>query len=153
VVRVRVVEARRHVVPVVAQGGRQLLLGGHRDQRVLGHQVEQLAEAIHRKYVRHVRALRLVARGRDLGQLPLLGRQFRGGRDLHTLGLLERTLGERGEPREPFHLHVEELAAHRALLGGGVDVEDVPAERELPAVLDLVHALVAAGHELFRGLL
>ena len=72
-------------------------------------------------------------------------------RDLDALGLLERALRERGEVREPLDLDVEQLAAHRALLGGRVDVEDVAAQRELAAVLDLVDALVAAGDELRRS--
>ena len=153
VVGVLVVEARGHVLPVVAQRGSQLLLRGHRDQRVLRHQVEQLAEAVHGKHVGHVGALGLVARGGDLGELALLRRQLRGRRDLHPLGLLQRALREGREPGEPLHLHVEELAADGALLGGRVDVEDVSSQGELPAVLDLVHALVAAGHELFGRLL
>ncbi len=153
VVRVLVVEARGHVLPVVAQRRRQLLLGRHRDQRVGRHEVEQLAEAVHGQHVGHVGALGLVARGRDLGQLALLRRELRRRGDLHPLGLLQRALGEGREPREPLHLHVEELAAHGALLRGRVDVEDVPARGELAAVLHLVHALVAAGHELVGGLL
>ena len=153
VVRVLVVEARGHVLPVVAQRRRQLLLGRHRDQSVGRHEVEQLAEAVHGQHVGHVGALGLVARGRDLGQLALLRGELGRRGDLHPLGLLERALGEGREPREPLHLHVEELAAHRALLRGRVDVEDVPARGELPAVLHLVHALVAARHELVGGLL
>ena len=152
VVRVLVVEARGHVLPVVAQRGRQLLLGGDRDERVVRHEVEQLAEAVHREHLGHVRALRLLGLGGDLGELAVLGRQLGRGGDLHALGLLERALRERREPGEPLHLHVEQLAADGALLGGRVDVEDVAADRELAALLDLVHALVAAGHELVGGL-
>ncbi len=153
VVRVRVVEARRHVLPVVAQRGRELLLGGDGHQRLGGNQVEQLAEAVHREHVGHVRPLlRLGGRG-DLGELAVLRRQLGGRRDLHAVGLLERALGEGREPGEALDLHVEELAAHGALLGGGIDVEDVPADRELPALLHLVDPLVAAGHELVAGLL
>ena len=90
--------------------------------------------------------------GRDLGQLAVLGRQLGRGRDLDALGLLERALGEGREPGQPLDLDVEQLAAHRALLGGRVDVEDVAADGELAAVLDLVDALVAAGHEPLGGL-
>ena len=66
--------------------------------------------------------------------------------------VLERALGEGGEPAQPLHLVAEQLDAHRALLGGRVDVEDAAAHRELPAVLDLVLALVAARHEPLGGL-
>ena len=152
VVSVLVVEARGHVLPVVAQGGRELLLGGDRHDRVVRHEVEQLAEAVHGQDVGHVGALVLLGCCGDLGQLAVLGRQLRGRGDLHALRLLERALREGGEPREPLHLDVEQLAAHRALLGGRVDVEDVAADRELAALLDLLHALVAARHELVRGL-
>ena len=151
-VRVLVVEARRHVLPVVAQRGRQLLLGGDRHQGVVRHEVEQLAEAVHGQDVGHVGAIVLVAGRRDLGQLAVLGRQLGGGRDLHALGLLQRALREGGEPGEPLHLDVEQLAAHRALLGGRVHVEDVAADRELAALLHLLHPLVAACHELVGGL-
>ena len=151
-VRVLVVEARGHVLPVVAQGGRQLLLGGDRHDRVVRDEVEQLAEAVHGQDIRHVGAVVLVAGGRDLGQLAVLGGQLRRRRDLHALGLLERPLREGGEPGEPLHLDVEQLAAHRPLLGGRVNVEDVAADRELATVLHLLHALVAAGDQLVGGL-
>ena len=81
------------------------------------------------------------------------GAELGGRGDLHALGLLERALRERGEPGEALDLDVEQLAANRALLGGRIDVEDVAADRELAALLDLVDALVAAGHELVGGLL
>ena len=78
----------------------------------------------------------------------MLGRELRGGCDLDALGLLERALGEGREEGQALDLDVEELAAHRALLGGRIDVEDVAADGELAALLDLLDALVAAGHEL-----
>ena len=140
-------EARGHVLPEVAQRGRQLLLGAHHHERAVRHELEQLAEAVHREHVGHVGALLGLAAGGDLGQLPVLGAQLGRGGDLHPLGLLERALGEGGEPGEALDLDVEQLAAHRALLGGGVHVEDVAPDGELAAILDLVGALVAAGHE------
>ena len=151
-VRVLVVEARGHVLPVVAQRGRQLLLGGDRHESVVRHEVEQLAEAVHGQHVGHVGAVVLVAGRRDLRQLAVLGRELGGRGDLHPLGLLERALREGREPGEPLHLDVEQLAAHRALLGGRVHVEDVAADRELAALLHLLHPLVAARHELVGGL-
>ena len=69
------------------------------------------------------------------------------------LDLLQRALGEGGEEREPLDLDVEELAAHRPLLGGGIDVHDVAAQGELAALLHLVGALVSGRHELLGGLL
>ena len=82
----------------------------------------------------------------------MLGRELRRRRDLDPLDLLQRALGERGEERQPLDLDVEQLAAHRALLGRRVDVDDVAAQRELAALLDLLDALVTAGDELGRRL-
>ena len=147
-VGVRVVEAGGHVLPQVARARRQLLLGGHGHQRAVGHELEQLAEAVDGQDVRHVGTFSLRARGGHLRQLSVLGAELGGGRDLHPLGLLQRALGERREPGEPLHLDVEQLAAHRALLGGRVDVEDVAANGELAALLHLIDALVATGHQL-----
>jgi len=153
---VGVVEARRDVVPVVAQGGRQLLLGGDRDQRIGGQQVEQLAEAVDGQQLGDVGTLVAVLGGHvgggDLGQLAMLWSQLRGGGDLDPLDLLERALGEGREEGQPLDLDVEQLAAHGALLGRRIDVEDVAAQRELATLLDLLDALVAAGDELRRGL-
>ena len=148
VVSVVVVEARGHVLPVVAQGGCELLLRGHRDQGLVRHQLEQLAEAVDRQHVRHVGTLLRIGRRGDLGQLAVLGGELRRRSDLHPVGLLERALREGREVGEPLHLDVEQLAAHRALLGGRIYVEDVAADRELAALLDLVDALVAARHQL-----
>ena len=80
----------------------------------------------------------------------MLGADLGGRGDLDRLGLVQRALREGGEVGQPLDLDVEQLAADRALLGRRVDVEDVAAERELAAVLDLVDALVAARDEL-RG--
>ena len=152
VVGVVVVEARGDVLPQVTEGGRELLLGCDRDERVVGHELEQLLELVDRQHVGDVGTLRGLGRGGDLGQLAVLGGELGGRRDLHALGLLERALGEGGEPGQALDLDVEQLAANRALLGGGVDVEDVAADGELAALLDLVDALVAAGDELRRDL-
>ncbi len=131
----------------------QLLLGRHRHQRVVGKQAKQLAEAVHGQHLRHVGALVLVAGGGDLGQLAVLGAQLRGRCYLHPLDLLKRALGEGGEEGQALDLDVEQLAAHRPLLGGRVDVEDVAADGELAALLDLVHALVARPGERARRLI
>ena len=143
-VGVLVVEARRHVLPHVAQRRAQLLLGTDGHQGAGGDEVEQLPEAVDRQHVGHVGALALRARRRDLRELAVLGRELGGRGYLHDVRLLERALGEGGEPGEALDLDVEELAAHRALLGGGIDVEDVAADRELAAVLHLIDSLVPA---------
>ena len=146
-VGVGVVEARRDVLPVVGQRRRELLLGGDRDERVLGDERQHLAEAVERQQLRDVGPVLLGLGRRHLRQLAVLGPELGRRRDLDALGLLERALREGREVGEPLDLDVEQLAADRALLGGRVDVEDVAAQRELAAVLDLVHALVAARDE------
>ena len=152
VVGVGVVEGGGHVVPVVAQAGRQLLLRRDHHQAALGDQGQHLAEAVHGQHLGHVGALALLGAGGDLGQLTVLGRQLGGGLDGHRVHLLQRPLGERGEEGQALDLDVEQLAAHRALLGGRVHVQDVAAQRELAALLDLVDAVVAAAHEPLGGL-
>ena len=152
VMGVLVVEARRDVLPEIAERGSELLLGRDRHERVVRQQVEQLAEAVDRQDIGYVRAVRLVAGGGDLGELAVLRPELRSRGDLDRLRLLEGALRERREPGQPLDLDVEQLTANRALLGRGVDVEDVAADRELAAILDLVDALVAARHELVPGL-
>ena len=151
-VRVGVVEGGADVVPVVAQRGLQVLVGGDHDVGVLREQREQLAEAVDRQQLGDVGAALLVLERGDLRQLAVLGGELGGGRDLHALPLAERALGEGGEPAQRLDLDVEQLDADRALLGGGVDVEQAAADRELAAVLDLVDALVAGRDELQHGL-
>ena len=151
-VRVAVVERGAHVVPVVAQRGLGVLLGSEDHLRVVGQQVEQVAEVVERQQLGDVGALlRGVERG-DLGQLAVLGRELGGGRDLDALGIAERALRERGEPAQRLDLVVEQVDADRALLGRGVDVEQPAADGELAAVIDLVHAFVPGGDEVVRGL-
>ena len=113
-------------------------------------QLEQLAEAVDRQQLGDVGPL-LLDRG-DLGQLAVLGRELGGGRDLDVIGLAEAALGEGAEPSQRVDLDVEQVDADGALLGRGVDVEQPAADRELAAVLDLVDALVAGGHEVVGGL-
>ena len=85
VVRVLVVEAGRDVLPEVAQRGRQLLLGGDGHDRVVGHEVEQLEEAVHRQHVGHVGAFLGLGAGGDLGELAVLGAELGRRGDLHAL--------------------------------------------------------------------
>ena len=152
VVRVGVVEGGAHVLPVVAQRRLDVLVGGDHDVGVVGEQVEQLAEAVDGQQLGDVRAVLGVLERGDLGQLAVLGGELGGGRDLDPLRLPERALGEGREPAQRLDLDVEELDADRPLLGRRVDVEQSAAGRELPAVLDLVDALVARRDELAERL-
>jgi hypothetical protein len=90
--------------------------------------------------------------GRHLGELAVLGRELGGGRDSTAVDVAERALGERGELAQRLDLDVEQVDAHGALGGRRVEVEQLAADRELAAVLDLVDALVAHGREPLRGL-
>ena len=113
----------------------------------LGDERQHLAEAVERQELGDVGPVLLGLGRRDLRKLAVLGPELGRGRDLDALGLLERALRERREVGEPLDLDVEQLASDGPLLGRGVDVEDVAAQRELAAVLDLVDALVAARDE------
>ena len=150
-VRVVVVEGRAHVLPVVGERRGDVLLGGDEDGRV-GRQVEEGLEAVDRQQLGDVRAVLGVLQRGDLGQLAVLGRELGGGRDLDRLGLAQAALGEGREEADRLDLDVEEVDAHRAVLGGRVEVEDAAADGELPAVVDLVDALVAGGHQLLGDL-
>ena len=67
-----------------------------------------------------------------------------GGRELDGLGLPERALGEGREPAHRLDVVPEQLDPGGALLGRPEDIEQAAANRELPALLHLVGALVAA---------
>ena len=54
----------------------------------------------------------------------------------------KRALREGREPADRLDLVAEELEAGSTVLRGAEDVQDAPAERELPARLDLIDALV-----------
>jgi hypothetical protein len=151
VVGVVVVERRAHVLPVVGQRRGDVLLGGDEDGRI-GREVEEGLEAVDGQQLGHVRTVLGVLERGDLRQLAVLGRELGGGRDLDRLGLAEAALGEGGEEADRLDLDVEEVDAHRAVLGGRVEVEDAAAHGELPTVVDLVDALVAGGHELLADL-
>ena len=138
---------------MVGQGRVDVLLGGEDRGRARGHEVEEGAEAIDGQELGDVGALVGVLERGDLGQLAVLGRELGRGGDLDPVGLAERALGEGREQAQRLDLVVEQVDAHRPLLGGRVDVEDPAADGELAAVVDLVDALVARGHELLRGLL
>ena len=152
VARVLVVERRADVLPVVAQRRLDVLLGGDDHLRALGDQLQQLAELVDREQLGDVRPILVRVARRDLGQLAVLGRELGRGRDLDAVGLPQAALGERGEPAQRLDLDVEQVDADGALLGRRVDVEQAAADRELPALLDLVDALVAGRDELLRGL-
>ena len=80
----------------------------------------------------------------------MLGGELGRRRDLDRLDVAERALGERRELAQRLDLDVEQVDAHRAVVGRRVDVEQLAADRELAAVLDLVDALVAHRDELLR---
>ena len=132
---------------MVAQGGLDVLVGGHDHLRALRHEVEQLAEVADRQQLGDVGALVGVLERGDLRELAVLGRELGGGRDLDDVRVAERALREGREPAQRLDLVVEEVDADGALLRGGVDVEQAATDRELAALLDLVDALVARGHE------
>ena len=78
----------------------------------------------------------------------MLGRELGRGRDLDLLDVPQRALGERREPAQRLDLDVEHVDPHRALLGRREHVQQAAAQRELPALLDLLDALVARRDEL-----
>ena len=145
-VGVGVVEGGGHVLPEVIQGGPQLLLGRHHHKALGRQEIEQLAEAVNGQQLGDVGPIGLLLSRGHLRQLSVLGRKLGRRLYLDSFHLLEGTLREGGEEGQAFDLHVEELAAHRAFLGGRIYVEDVPAQGELPAILHLVTALVATRH-------
>jgi hypothetical protein len=73
----------------------------------------------------------------------VLQRQLRRRVELDPLRLAERALGEGGKPADRLDLVAEQLQPGRAVFGRPEDVEDVAANGELPAVLDLFGALVS----------
>ena len=89
---------------------------------------------------------------RDLRQLAVLGGELRRRSHLDALGVPERALRERREPPQRLDLIPEQVDAHSPVLGCREQVEQAAADRELPAVLDLVDALVAGRDELGGGL-
>jgi hypothetical protein len=153
VVRVGVVEGGAHVGPVVAQRRLGVLFGREHELGLGGQEVEQLAEAVDGQQLGDVGTLvGALVRG-HLRQLAMLRGELRRRRDLGDVGLAERALRERREPAQRLDLVVEEVDADRALLRRRVEVEQAAADGELPAVLDLVDALVARGDEVGGALL
>ena len=144
------VHRRGRVLPVVAQGGLDLLGGGEDDGGVLGDQVERGAEVVQRQQLGQVGRLLALLGGlhrRQLGELAVLGVELGGRRQLDPLGLAERALGEGREPAHRLDLVAEQLDPHRPLLGRRVDVEDAAADGELAALLDLLDPFVAGRDE------
>ena len=153
IARVLVAERRRHVLPVVGQRRRHILLAGDQDRGVSGRELEERMEVLDRQQLRDVGAIGLVLERGDLRQLAVLLGQLGRGCDLDHLGVSERALRERREPPQRLDLVAEQVDPHRAVLGGREHVEQAAADRELPAILDLVDALVAGGDEVSGGLL
>ena len=63
---------------------------------------------------------------------------------------MERALREGREDADLLDLVAEELDAQRLSTGGGKDVDDPAAHRELPALLRPLHALVTSERERLR---
>ena len=150
--RVAVAEGGADVLPVVGERGRDVLLAGDHDRRVLRGQRQERMEVLDREELGDVRPVVLLLERCDLRQFPVLLGQLRRGLDLDHLSVAERALCERREPAQRLDLVAEQIDPHRAVLGGGEHVEQPAADRELAAVLDLVDALVAGGDEIERRL-
>ena len=150
---VGVVEGGADVLPMVGQGGADLLLGGDQHRGVARRELEERVETVDRQELGDVGAVVGVLERGDLRQLAVLGGELGRRRDLDRVGLAERALGERREVAQRLDLDVEEVDADGAVLGRGEDVEDPAAHGELAAVLDLVDVLVAGRHELGRDLI
>ena len=149
VVGVRVVRRRRVTsLQWSAQRRLELLLGGDQRARCRRRPGRAARGSARPAAARRCRgAPRVPPRkrrgGGDLGELAVLERQLGGGRDLDLLGVAERALGEGREPAQRLDLDVEHVDPDGALLGRAGRVEQAAADRELPALLDLVDALVA----------
>ena len=97
-VGILVVERRGHVLPVVGERRRDVLLAGDHDRRVRRRQLQERMEVLDRQQLGDVGALGLVLQRRDLGQLAVLLVELGGRGDLHRLGVAERALREGREP-------------------------------------------------------
>ncbi|CAB4926681.1 unannotated protein [freshwater metagenome] len=151
---VLVVEGGADVVPLVPQRGLDLLVGDDDHRGVLRHQVEERAEAVDGQEARDVGALlALLRRLQGVGDLvaPVLRGELGGRGHVDPVQLAEGALGVDGERADRLDLDVEEVHADRVVLRRREDVEDAAADRELAAVVDLVHAGVPAGDEVLRA--
>src|SRR5450755_1582401 len=137
VMGVLVVERRGHVLPVVVECRREVLLAGDDHGGVGRREVEEGAEVLERG---------------DLSQLAVLLGELRCRRHLDQLRVSERALGEGREPAQRLDLIAEQVDPDGAVLGGGVEVEQATADRELTTVLDLVDTLIPGRDEVPRGL-
>ena len=154
VARVLGVHRRGRVLPVVAQGGLDLLDGGEDHGRLRGDEVERRSEVLQRQRVGGARRLLpLLGRlhRRQLSHFAVLGVELGRGRELDPLGVAQRALGEGREPAHRLDLVAEQLDPHGALLGRRIDVEDAAADGELTALLDLLDPLVAGAGEVADG--
>ena len=153
VVRVGVVEGGADVVPVVAQRGLDVLVGGDHDVGV------RRAAGSSSSRKRSTGSSSATSGRLSASSSAAISASSRCSAASSAAGaistrcaLAQRALGERREPAQRLDLDVEQLDADRALLGRRVDVEQAAADRELAAVLDLVDALVAGRDELEDGL-
>ncbi|CAB4882041.1 unannotated protein [freshwater metagenome] len=148
-----VVEGGADVLPVIGQRRRQLLVGGDQHLGLGRDQVEQRVEAVGGEQLGDVRPPVGPAERGDRRQLAMLRCELGRRGDLDALEIAERALCEGGEAAQRLDLDVEEVHPDRVILRRGKEVEDPPADRELPAVLHLIYTLVARGNEIDGRLL
>ena len=142
VARVGVVHRRRHVLPVVGSAAgissaAASTIAVSSPIRSSGARNDRPAAARRRRAAPPPRRVAISASSRCSSASSA------AGVELDPLGLAERALGEGREPADRLDLVAEQLEPRGAVLGRREDVEDVAADRELAALLDLVGALVA----------
>jgi hypothetical protein len=111
-----------------------------RRERVGSLETESVGEAL-QAVAEPVGQVRGTSRG-DRAEL-VVGEELPHRRDLDPAHLLGRELGRRRELAEPLDLVAPVLEPSRSPGDAGEHVDDAPADRELPSVLDHVHADVA----------
>ncbi len=138
------------VLPVVAQGGLDLLDRDEDHGRRIGNEVQGRTEAVEGQDLGEARGLPfLLSRlhRRQFGELTVLGVELGRRRQLDPLGVAERALGEGREPAHRLDLVAEELDPHRPFLGRRIGIEDAATQGELAALLDLLDPFVAGGDQ------
>ena len=115
-------------------------------------QLQERMEVLDREQLGDVRAVRPSSSAAISASSRCSGGELRRRRHLDHLGVAERALREGREPPQRLDLVAEQVDPDGTVLGRREQVEQAAADRELPAVLDLVDALVAGRDEIHRGL-